>query len=83
MSVEKNIENLKKYIRIDRENIIYDDSDFGQFCKSHCEDIEAVLNELEKYINRDKIKEILDDIGNNKPTIAVLKLRKLIGDKDK
>lgn len=49
MDIEKNINNLKEYIRLDRENIVYDDSDFAKFCKSHCEDIQAVLDELEKY----------------------------------
>lgn len=51
MEIEKHIKNLKDYIRIDKDNINYDDSDFSQFCKSHCEDIQAVLDELN---NRNK-----------------------------
>ena len=47
MEIEKHIQNLKDYIRIDKDNIDYDDSDFAQ-CKSHCEDIQAVLDELDK-----------------------------------
>lgn len=54
MDIEKNIKNLKDYIRLDRENIVYDDSDFAKFCKSHCEDIQTVLDELEKYRKGEK-----------------------------
>ena len=54
MDIEKNIKNLKDYIRLDREYIVYDDSDFAKFCKSHCEDIQAVLDELEKYRKGEK-----------------------------
>lgn len=53
MGIEKNIKNLEEYIRLDRENIVYDDSDFAKFCKSHCEDIQAVLDELEKRKNNE------------------------------
>lgn len=55
MGIEKNIKNLKEYIRLDRENIVYDDSDFAKFCKSHCEDIQAVLDELKKYKRWEKM----------------------------
>lgn len=55
-NIEKHIQNLKDYIRIDKDNINYDDSDFAQFCKSHCEDIQAVLKELEFANN--KINEL-------------------------
>lgn len=48
MDLEQHIKNLKDYIRIDKDNINYDDSDFAQFCKSHCEDIQAVLEYIEK-----------------------------------
>lgn len=47
-NIEKHIQNLKDYIKIDKDNITYDDSDFAQFCKGHCEDIQAVLDELDK-----------------------------------
>lgn len=46
--LEQHIKNLKDYIRIDKENIAYDDSDFAQFCKGHCEDIQVVLDYIEK-----------------------------------
>lgn len=55
MDLEQHIKNLKDYIRIDKDNINYDDSDFAQFCKSHCEDIQAVLDELENQ------KELIKD----------------------
>lgn len=51
MEIEKHIQNLKDYIRIDKENIAYDDSNFSQFCKEHCEDIQAVLDYIEKLEN--------------------------------
>lgn len=51
MSLEQHIKNLKEYIRIDKDNIAYDDSDFSQFCKSHCVDIQAVLDYIEKLEN--------------------------------
>lgn len=51
MDLEQHIKNLKDYIRIDKDNINYDDSDFAQFCKSHCEDIQAVLDYIEKLEN--------------------------------
>lgn len=49
--LEQHIKNLKDYIRIDKDNINYDDSDFAQFCKSHCEDIQAILDYIEKLEN--------------------------------
>ena len=64
MDLEQHIKNLKDYIRIDKENINYDDSDFAQFCKSHCEDIQAVLKELDNRIPREKVNEIIDDYEN-------------------
>ena len=45
--IEKHIKNLKQYIK-DDEIIENDNSDFAQFYKGHIEDIQAVLNELEK-----------------------------------
>lgn len=59
MEIEKHIQNLKDYIKIDKDNITYDDSDFAQFCKGHCEDIQSVLDELDKAyaeINRLKLE---------------------------
>ena len=64
MEIEQHIKNLKDYIRIDKDNIAYDDSDFAQFCKSHCEDIQAVLKELDNRIPREKVNEIIDDYEN-------------------
>lgn len=62
MDLEQHIKNLKDYIRIDKENINYDDSDFAQFCKEHCEDIQAVLNELENRIPRKDIEKELQEL---------------------
>lgn len=62
MGIEKNIENLKEYIRIDKENLVYDDSDFAQFCRSHCGDIQAVLDELKNSISIKKIEEEIENI---------------------
>lgn len=61
MEIEKHIQNLKDYIRIDKENINYDDSDFAQFCKSHCEDIQAVLDELENRIPTEAIEKKIQE----------------------
>ena len=62
MGIEKNIENLNEYIRIDKENLVYDDSDFAQFCRSHCGDIQAVLDELKNSISIKKIEEEIENI---------------------
>ena len=51
MDIEKHISNLKQYIK-DDEIIEKDGSDFANFCKGHIDDIQAVLNELEK---KDKV----------------------------
>lgn len=61
MEIEKHIQNLKDYIRIDKDNINYDDSDFAQFCKSHCEDIQAVLDELENRIPTEAIEKKIQE----------------------
>ncbi len=45
--LSKHIENLKEYIRIDKQNIEYT-GDFGEFCKGHIEDVEAILKENKK-----------------------------------
>lgn len=55
--LEQHIKNLKDYIRIDKDNIAYDDSNFSQFCKSHCEDIQAVLDELENRIPKEEVEK--------------------------
>lgn len=57
ISLEKHIENLKKYIK---EDVVIekDDSDFAQYCKGHCEDIQAVLEELEILQEYKKIAEL-------------------------
>ena len=47
MDIETHISNLKQYIK-DDEIIEKDGSDFANFCKGHIDDIQAVLNELEK-----------------------------------
>lgn len=47
MDILKHIENLKEYIRIDKQNIEYT-GDFGKFCKEHIEDIEAILKENQR-----------------------------------
>ena len=47
MNIERHISNLKQYIK-DDEIIEKDGSDFANFCKGHIDDIQAVLNELEK-----------------------------------
>lgn len=61
MEIEQHIQNLKDYIRIDKENINYDDSDFSQFCKSHCQDIQAVLDELENRIPTEAIEKKIQE----------------------
>lgn len=48
MNIERHISNLKQYIK-DDEMIEKDGSDFANFCKGHIDDIQAVLNELERY----------------------------------
>lgn len=50
MNIEEHIKNLKQYIKED-EIIENDNSDFAQFCKSHCEDIQAILDYIEKLEN--------------------------------
>lgn len=57
MDIEKHISNLKQYIK-DDEIIEKDGSDFANFCKGHIDDIQAVLNELEK---KDKVIDLLAD----------------------
>lgn len=47
MNIERHISNLKQYIK-DDEIIEKDGSDFANFCKGHIDDIQSVLNELEK-----------------------------------
>ena len=54
MSLEQHIKNLKDYIKYD-VIIEKDNSDFAQFCKNHCEDIQTVLNELDNRIPRENI----------------------------
>lgn len=56
ISLEKHIENLKKYIK---EDVVIekDNSDFAQYCKGHCEDIQAVLDELDRRIKPEVIEE--------------------------
>lgn len=66
MEIEKHIQNLKDYIRIDKDNINYDDSDFAQFCKSHCEDIQAVLDELNNRIPKFLYDELNEDFESYK-----------------
>lgn len=61
MDLEQHIKNLKDYIRIDKDNITYDDSDFAQFCKEHCEDIQAVLDELENRIPTEAIEKKIQE----------------------
>lgn len=58
MDIEEHISNLKQYIK-DDEIIEKDRSDFANFCKGHIDDIQAVLNELEK---KDKVIDLLDEI---------------------
>lgn len=53
MDLEQHIKNLKDYIRIDK----YDDSDFAQFYKEHCEDIQAILDELENRIPKEEVEK--------------------------
>lgn len=89
MEIEQHIKNLKDYIRIDKENINYDDSDFAQFCKSHCEDIQAVLDELDNRISRKDIEDKKKECENrrfsdftNEPNFAVEKVLNEILDKE-
>ena len=63
------IKNLKEYCRIDRENIVYE-GDFGEFCKRHIEDIEAVLKELE--LKDEVIEEMTKIIHDSYRNIGVL-----------
>ena len=64
MEIEQHINNLKEYCRLDRENIEYQ-GDFGEFCKGHIEDIEAVLTALDNSVSKDEIKEIIQRIDND------------------
>ena len=43
--VQEHIENLKNYVRIDRENIRHGQckSDYEKFCEGHCRDIEFLI----------------------------------------
>ena len=54
--IEKHIKNLKQYIK-DDEIIENDNSDFAQFCKGHCEDIQAILDELENRIPKEEVEK--------------------------
>ena len=67
MNIQKSIENLKEYIETDyaykepEKNV----SDFDKFCYSHCKDIDAVINELDKveadlYEANNIINDLLD-----------------------
>ena len=76
MDIEKHISNLKQYIK-DDEIIEKDGSDFANFCKGHIDDIQAVLNELEKKDN--KIKE-LEGRCRNLDKEAQSYLEELMGD---
>lgn len=76
MDIEKHITNLKQYIK-DDEIIEKDGSDFANFCKGHIDDIQAVLNELEKKDN--KIKE-LEGRCRNLDKEAQSYLEELMGD---
>lgn len=58
--IEKHIKNLKQYIKED-EIIENDNSDFAQFCKSHCEDIQAILDELENRIPTEAIEKKIQE----------------------
>ena len=64
-NIEKNINNLKKYVEEDK---IYEDyknnklnefSDFDMFCINHCKDIEKLLSDYtrQKQINEEHQKE--------------------------
>ena len=55
LPIETHISNLKQYIK-DDEIIEKDGSDFANFCKGHIDDIQAVLNELEKKQEEVKLK---------------------------
>ena len=59
--LEKHINNLKEYCKIDRKYMDYE-GDFGEFCKGHIEDIEAVINELEAI--KDWKEQMADDFEN-------------------
>lgn len=61
MNIEKHIENLKRYIK---EDVIIeqDGSDFAEFCKGHCDDIQAVLEELDNRIPRKDIEKELQEL---------------------
>lgn len=63
--IEKHIKNLKQYIKED-EIIENDNSDFAQFCKGHIEDIQAVLDYIEKLENQ--LQEI--EIKRNNGTLS-------------
>ena len=78
--IEKHIKNLKQYIKED-EIIENDNSDFAQFYKSHCEDIQAVLDELDNRIPRKDIEDKKRKCENrrfsdftNEPNFAVEKV---------
>lgn len=74
-NLSKHIENLKEYIRIDKQNIEYT-GDFGEFCKAHVEDIEAVLERIE-YLENTIVKII--DIVSNKSKIYELQSKLVAG----
>jgi hypothetical protein len=59
--IEEHINNLKEYCRLDRTNIEYE-GDFGEFCKGHIEDIEAVLSALENSVSKDVIKAKINEV---------------------
>lgn len=79
MDIEKHISNLKQYIK-DDEIIEKDGSDFANFCKGHIDDIQAVLNELEK---KDKI---IDLMSEQLAGLAIFDIEKdeplILGDKE-
>ena len=53
MKLDEHINNLKKYCEIDKRlfnNYLKEpENDFTIFCHNHVADIEAVINELERY----------------------------------
>lgn len=71
MNIEIHINNLKQYIK-DDEIIEKDGSDFANFCKGHIDDIQAVLNELDRL----KKYEELEWQEFNELAVASLELQK-------
>lgn len=84
MNIERHISNLKQYIK-DDEIIEKDGSDFANFCKGHIDDIQAVLNELERYkqlINKKngRLNEYAEDIAKRDKVID--EMAKMINNHD-